>query len=200
MSQVTGAGGEEIGRLVIEKLGLRYLDDEIVEQAAERGGVTPADIADAERRKSFLHRFLDDLGSGLGAEAHAIARVPSVVGGGLAPDLQRLVVDAMQEVAAQGEVLIAAHGAAYALARQPNVLRVHVTASPETRAERLSQSAGLDRNAAERAIRDSDRSRDDYLRRYYGVEHEEPTHYDLVLNTDRLGSSEAADVVARAVS
>src|SRR5215471_13592780 len=101
MSQVTGAGGEEIGRLVVEKLGLRYLDDEIVEQAAEKGGVTAADVADAERRKSFLQRFLDDLGSGLGAEAHAIARVPSVVGGGLAPDLQGLVVDAIREVASQ---------------------------------------------------------------------------------------------------
>lgn len=51
-----------------------------------------------------------------------------------------------------------------------------------------------------KAIRDSDRSRSDYLRRFYGIDTELPTQYDLVLNTDRLSSTDAADVVARAAA
>jgi Cytidylate kinase-like family len=201
ISRVTGAAGEEIGRLVAERLGVRYLDDEIVTGAAERGGVTPADVADAERRKSLITRVLEELGTGLGAEASALARGDLALGDELAPEsLQRLVVDVVEEVAAQGDVVIAAHGASFALAQRPDVLRVHVTASPDTRSRRLSESAGLDTKAAMKAIRDSDRSRSDYLRRFYGIDSESPTQYDLVLNTDRLSSTDAADVVARAAA
>ena len=68
ISRVTGSGGDEIGRFVAKELGFRYVDDEIIAWAAEKGGVSPSDIADAGRRKSLLHRVLDNLGSGLGAE------------------------------------------------------------------------------------------------------------------------------------
>ena len=36
-------------------------------------------------------------------------------------------------------------------------------------------------------IEESDRSRQQYLRSFYGVSEEGPMHYDLVINTDRLG-------------
>ena len=51
---------------------------------------------------------------------------------------------------------------------------------------------------AERAIKGFDAGRADYLRRFYGVAEELPTHYDLVVSTDVLDVREAADLVARA--
>jgi cytidylate kinase len=54
--------------------------------------------------------------------------------------------------------------------------------------------------AAVRSIRGSDRSRTDYLSRFYAIENEQPTHYDVVLTTDRLKITDAADLVARAAS
>ena len=39
------------------KLNVRYLDDEIIARAAAKGGVSPADVADAEQRKSLLPRM-----------------------------------------------------------------------------------------------------------------------------------------------
>jgi Cytidylate kinase-like family len=201
ISRVTGAGGKEIGLLVAEKLGFRYLDDEIIAAAATKGGVSPADVEDAERRKSLLSRVLDELGTGLGAEAASIARVPPVTYGRGAPAaLQLLIVDVVQEMADQGNVVIAAHGASFALAGRTDALRAHVTSSLETRAKRLSESGELDPGAAAKAIRDEDRSRADYLRRFYGVTDELPTHYDLVVNTDRLSDAEAADLVVSAAS
>jgi cytidylate kinase len=197
ISRVTGSGGDELGPLVAEELGFRYVDDEIIARAAERGGVSPSDVADAERRKSFLHRVLDNLGSGLGAEASALSQPPPELRD---DSLQSLVVDVVEELAGQGNVVIAAHGASFVLAGRPDVLRVHVTASPEVRSERVSVSAGLDRKAAVKSIRDSDRSRADYLSRFYTIESEEPTHYDVVLNTDRLKIYDAAELVARAAS
>jgi hypothetical protein len=183
--------------LVAKELGFRYVDDEIIARAAEVGGVSPSDVADAGRRKSLLHRVLDNLGSSLGAEASALALPPPELRD---VTLQKLVVDVVEELAGQGNVVIAAHGASFVLADMPDVLRVHVTASPEVRAERVSASAGLAKEAAVKSIRDSDRSRADYLGRFYTIESEQPTHYDVVLNTDRLKTTDAAELVARAAS
>jgi cytidylate kinase len=199
ISRVTGAGGEDVGRLVAKKLGLRYLDDEIIARAAEKGGVSAADVADAERRKSTLGRLLSELGSGTGAEAWAVTGIAPVVSDERPPAyLPQLVVDVVEEVAGHGDVVIAAHGASFALAGRTDVLRVHVTASPETRARRLSESAELEPRAAAKTISDSDRSRADYLRRFYGIKAELPTQYDLVLNSDRLSSVDMAELVAHA--
>ena len=61
ISHATGAGGDNIGRGVAKGLGFRYVDEEIIELAAERHGVDPELVADAERRKSVLDRILDDM-------------------------------------------------------------------------------------------------------------------------------------------
>ena len=49
-------------------------------------------------------------------------------------------------------------------------------------------------------MRDSDAGRRDYLKRFYNVDEELPTHYDLVVNTDALSVELAAELVTRAAS
>ena len=46
ISHAAGAGGEEVGRLVAERLGFLYVNEEIVARAAAKGGVDAADVAD----------------------------------------------------------------------------------------------------------------------------------------------------------
>ena len=47
---------------------------------------------------------------------------------------------------------------------------------------------------------DSDVRRAQYLRRFYGVVEERPTHYDLVLNSDTLSFELMSDLVVRAAA
>jgi hypothetical protein len=42
ISHAAGAGGEEVGRLVAERLGFLYVNEEIVARAAAKGGVEAA--------------------------------------------------------------------------------------------------------------------------------------------------------------
>jgi cytidylate kinase len=184
ISRTTGAGGEEVGRLVADALGFEYVDEDIVARAAERGGVSAEDVADAERRKSVLRRLLTEMGTGSGVETYGLA--PGA-GGAMTDDMRALIREAIEEVAAQGKVVIVAHAASFALTGREGILRVLVTASPETRAGRFEGS-----------IKASDADRADYLRRFYGVEQELPTHYDLVVNTDAVGVERAAELVALA--
>ena len=112
--------------------------------------------------------------------------------------IRGLIQEAIEETARRGDVVIVAHAASRALSALPEVLRVLVTASPETRAQRLSASREIESKAARRSITDSDAARADYLRRFYGVAAELPTHYDLVINTDVLSIEQAAELVAQA--
>src|SRR5207244_4340566 len=101
-------------------------------------------------------------------------------------DIQSLIRETIEQTAARGNAVIVAHAASFAVGRGPAALRVLVTASPDTRATRVADAEGLDQTRAARAVKESDAGRADYLKRFYDVREESPTHYDLVLNTDVL--------------
>jgi cytidylate kinase len=201
ISHDTGAGGTEIGRLVAERLGFRLVDEEIVARAAERRDVTVADLADEERRKSLLSRILGDLGRG---EA-AMFGTYGVYDWALEPtpdprSLRALIRQSITETADDGEVVIVSHAASLALADRDDVLRVLVTASAATRAARLAAAEGLDEKAAKKSIEANDAGRASYLKRFYGIGSESPTHYDVVVNTDRIPVDASAGLIAQAAS
>src|SRR5436190_7865523 len=141
ISAASGAGGEEVGRLVAEQLGFLYVDDEIITRAAARGGIDPEQVADAERRRSRIGALLDHLAKG-GSEAWAAV---SPVAADEAPSeaVRAFVRDAIAEVAARGRVVIVAHGASHAIGGSGKALRVFVTAPTEERAKRLGAAEGL---------------------------------------------------------
>jgi cytidylate kinase len=201
ISRADGAGGRAIGRLVAERLGFRYVDEEIVARAAAKGGISPADVADEEQRKSALVRLLRELGRGAATESYGFTGPASPASSAPAPDAIRgLVQDAIVETATSGRVVIVAHAAARTLSGDPGVLRVLVSASPEARARRVAEAQELELKEARRAIADSDTARADYIRRFYDVRSEQPTDYDLVINTDAVTFERAAELVALAAS
>jgi len=77
-----------------------------------------------------------------------------------------LIREAIHETAEEGDVVIVSHGASMALAGREGVLRVLITASPETRAGRIA-AAGLGERDAAKAVKESDAARADYFKRFY---------------------------------
>jgi cytidylate kinase len=197
ISRAMGAGGEEVGRRLAERLGFAFADEEIVARAAAKGGIDAGSVADEEERKSRATRVL---------EALALSGDIGLAGGGVplsagdyqpsGPEIRALIRETIEQLAAQGSVVIVAHAASHALPERADVLRVLVTASPAVRAQRLAESEGLDRSGAAKAVKDSDAARRDYLRRFYELKDELPTQYDLVVNTDFLSVDEAAQLIA----
>jgi len=189
--------------MVADSLGYRLVDEEILQQAAESSGVSVDELADAERRTKVIDGLLRNL-----AIAGGAAGVMSP-GGGAAIDLgsgadskslRALIQKSIHETAAQGDVVIVSHAASYALSGSDDVLRVLVTASPETRADRTGEAASLDSKKAAKVVADSDAARAAYLKRFYGVGDELSTHYDLALNSDSLSIELMSDIVTRAAT
>lgn len=193
VSRTLGAGGDEVARLVAERLGFRYVDDEIVVRAAEAADVSEGAVAEAEHKRPLIARILTAMAAAPAPEVGGYVALPVV-----SPDYERLIEEVVKETADAGRVVIAAHAASIPLSGKEGVLRVFVTASSETRAARLAREGELDERAAARAVRDSDGERQDYRKRFYRAGEEQPTDYDLVINTDALSVEQAATVVVAA--
>jgi len=206
ISKTDAALGEEIGHLVAEQLGFRYVDEQVIERAAQLAQVDPALVAAVEQRQPLLRKLLGKLSAardlvgpaalGMGP---AFVGLPAASGSRTTPDdLRMLIQAAIHEIAHEGGAVIVAHAASRTLASRGDVVRVLVTASAETRAARLAAARGLAAEAAATAIATADRNRQDYFRRFHDLAEELPTHYDLVVNTDALTPGQAAEVIASA--
>jgi len=196
ISRSTGAEGEAVGRAVAQRLGFRYVDDEVIEEAAKRSGVDRTLVADAEQRKPLVVRILAHIGE---QSPETLALLPATGTESLPreEDLRMLIVDVLRSLADAGSVVIVAHAASFALAKR-DVLRVLVTASTETRAERVANARTIDSRAAAKTVKRDDEERADYIKRFYKIDRELPTHFDLVINTDALTPEKAADVILAA--
>jgi cytidylate kinase len=195
ISHAPGAGGSAVGRAVAERLGFQYVDEEVILAAADWADLDPAIVADAERRKPLVERVLGGL-----ATAGAEYTSPEALGYGWAAmgpdetDLRALIIDVLHAFADRGSVVIVSHAASFALADR-DVLRILVTASPETRARRVAKADGIGERDGARKVKREDDARADYLKRFYGVGHELPTHYDLVINTDAMTAEAAVGAI-----
>jgi len=199
ISSQDGAGAQEAAQLVASWLGFRLIDEDIVTRAAVEAGVDKGVVADVERRKSRVIKLVEGFGStGLGA-GYVVPGVDIVNQGQPASDeLRGMIRSIIEDTAASGSAVIVSHAASLALAGREDVLRVLLTAPPQTRERRLAATLGVDEKEAARAVKRSDAARGDYIKRFYGISAELPTHYDLVINTEKLAPEHAARLIVEA--
>ena len=197
VSRQFGAGGTLVAERVAEALAFRLVDRALVDSVAARAGVRPEDVARLEERTpGFLERFL-----------HASAVEPPdsfVPPTGAAPDFEegklvRATRAIVRELAAEGRVVIVGRGAWAILAADPRALHVRVVAPRAFRMTQLAERLRTDAKTAQGLLSRSDTERARYFEEYYGLDVNDPAHFDLVVNTARLGvDGAAALIVARA--
>lgn len=192
LSSTDGAGAADVAQLISQALGYRLIDEEIITTAAVEAGVDREVVGDVERRKSVLSRLIEGMAAG------AVVSAPPELIPPASDGLRKAIRIAIDEVASEGKVVLVAHAASFALAGRDGVLRVLVTASEDTRKERLAAERGLDQAQAASLLKRSDAGRSDYLKRFYGVSDEKPSHYDLVINTDKFTADEVARMIVGA--
>ncbi len=207
ISASDGANADEVAFTVADALGYQVVNEEIVAKAAAEAGVDRQSIEDIEHRKSLMARIMERVApSGAARDPEFVQSSDAQITAGMigvafadnagakrpSEELRGLIRSAIDEFMAQGDVVILQHAAAQSLAGREHVLRVFVTASTETRIARLAESLQVDSKRADDMVKKGDSARADYLKRFYGIEHESPINYDLVVNTDSLTTDEAA--------
>jgi len=188
------SGGSEVARLVAGALGWTVIDNEFVDQVAERAGLPAAEVAQLEERAPGLLERL--------ARTLAVASPEMFLASAAAPPVERDEATIVQvterviaEAAAHGRIVLVGRGAQAVLARRPDALHVYVVASKPWRRQLAVERLGVDPARAEQVVDETDRQRDQYVKTYYKRQRHDFVNYDLVVNSERLGLDGAAAVV-----
>lgn len=176
MSREYGSQGDAVATAVAQRLHLRIIDRNLINEAA-RQARTP-EVALAE---------IDELGL-LGVKVTPEA----------AERYRLIVAQMMAEAASQGNVLILGRGGQVELAAHPGVLHVRVVAEPAERQITIQRQEGISAAAAQNRIKALDAARASYLRRQYGVSWEAPYLYALTVNTTLVSVNVASDIIVHA--
>lgn len=214
-----GTGAREIGRLVADTLGIDYVDQEIlVEAATELGVPMEAVVTHDERTAGLGERLATMFRRFLERSATAGAADP-MMGGGLDAVLARTYGEAAQgegmqdvsderyietltgvirELAGHDDVLIIGRGSQVILFDWPASLHVLLVAPLEDRVASVQRRDGLSQEAAAKLVHDTGHGRADFHRKFFKIDVDDASHYHLTLNTTRLTQQQAADLVCDA--
>ena len=198
LAALSGAGGSVVGPRVAERLGVPFVDRQIIRQAADQAGVAESAIAEAaDGAQSRANGVLSTLG-----------RAATVSGAVATPrddlDLQqrRYRSSIEQTIAAAGAAgaVVLGRGGMIVLQKVPGALHVLLRASGAACLEQGMRLEGVDRRTARRHQAAEDRGRRDYVRRVYGVKGDEPDLYHLILDSAALGYEACVDLIVTAAT
>jgi len=230
VSRQRGSKGSYIALAVADRLGLRYLDREIMDSVAREAGVESGLVEAIEERAGRLARVLRLLGArpklptvasaSLREQSSYEERVRALMDhervsqevavakldSGISPtyftrvDYQDLVSSVVLEYATQGQAMIVGRGGQMILRGIPGVLHVQVIARFETRVYNIIQREGVKWREAAHRVRLSDEQRAGYMRRFYNADWLDSSLYDLVINTEQIPDDVAVEMIISATT
>lgn len=176
VSRRMGAQGSVIAKQVAGELGYPLYETEAIHRMAQELGVLESVRAVDEKVPSIFQRLYSH------KSLVYLERLYSVI----------------YELAKQGDAVFLGRGSHLLLREFPCTLHVRVTASADTCIRSL-MGQGLTWEAATRALKRSDDERSAFVRYAFGVDWDDPTRYDLVLNMDKLSVTLAVSAVLHMV-
>jgi cytidylate kinase len=220
ISGQVGAGAREIGRLAAGLLGIDYVDQQMLVEAARQLGVPVESVVThdertaglGERLAAMLRRFLE-------RSAAAGAGDPTLGAGGLDVLLGRTYAEAaageglpeisdeqyvktlaavIRDLATNDNVLIIGRGSQVILRDWPGATHVLLVAPLETRVRSLEERGSIDAERAAQAVNEAERGRCSFHQKLFKIDVNDPAHYHLTLNTALLSQQEAARLIAEA--
>ena len=200
ISRQVGTAGEEVAQAVSNRLGFRYIDYQVIQDAAQEAGVSPETVSEAEHSPPLLTRLLEALARNPGMPAVGWADPTPIATSPLftSSDYRRFVEQVIKATADKGDCVIVGHASQVILRSRFDTVRVLVTGSNAHRARRIRTGMGVEEKEALKIIEKTDHERLDYYRRFYDTGWLTPCSYDLCISTDHLKPEQAAELVVRA--
>lgn len=190
--ELYGAGAEYVAPRVAEALGVPYVEQAFSSLTIEEAEAAQQAREDSEGLLARIFRGLGNAGNVLGdrgAEALFAADDKTLV-----DDNNRKVI----ESTAGGGVLVGRNGAVI-LADRPGALHVLLTGTQEDRIDRAAATAGITRERAATRQASEDRIRREMSEQLYFWNPQDPSRYDMVLNTSRLALDEVVTIIVDVV-
>ncbi len=183
LSRLPGSGGAELGRQVAEALGFGFFGIELVDQIAREVGVQRELVQNLDEHvRLAIERWVID-----GVHARPFSE----------NHYRQGLLRTLGTLREGGLAVILGRGSAYVLP-PAHTLRVLVVASRPFRRKRRSDALGIDPESADLRLAEEERERRSFIDYHFHVDPDDPSLYDLVVNTETLGVAKAARLVVEA--
>jgi cytidylate kinase len=173
ISRQMGSLGCQVAEETARRLGYRMVWREVINQAALRTGVPEMALA-----------TIDELGL-LGLRPSETQQNAYL----------RAVEQVIYELVQEENTVIVGRAGQVILRNALGVLHVRIVAPLVVRIERAAVEMNIAPEAAKKLVEQSDRSRKQYLKRYYNSQIDDPGLYDLIINTERVDILQASAAI-----
>lgn len=190
ISREYGAGGQPVGHLIAEKLGIPFYDKKLVGQVAQESGFAP----------KFIEEHGEHSPSGsVFSYAFAPQGVPGVMNGLSTSDyLWNVQCNVILQLAEKGPCVIVGRNADYILKDRKDVLNVYLHADIPSRVARVLEANPDEKNPEGRIAARDKRRRLNY-QHYTGRTWGMSQNYHICLDTSVLGIEQCAEIILNAV-
>ena len=193
ISRQYGSGGSDVAAQIAAGLGWPLLDNAIIDRVAEKLGTTAAEVeAREERVPSLVQRIADAMALGSPEMLTPIADASLPPSDEALLDVTRRVI---AEAIAAGPVVLVGRGAQSMLAERSDTLHVFCYAPKPALVARAMRRLGIDAAAAQKAVEETNRQREQYVRKHWNRSWAAHENYHLCVNTDWFGIEGAANLV-----
>ena len=198
ISRQLGSGGSFIGQEVARRLGMRYVDREILQRAAVESGLAEGDLEAAdERAAGFWHAVSHLLTSGAAEAPYAAPAISATYEEGVFQLEQRVI----REIAERFDSVIVGRAGYHVLAEHAGASHIMVHARMEWRVARVMEVFRVtDLRAAQEMVERSDRQRARFIRAVTGRHWTDARAFDLCIDTSTTGLETATNLVVALVS
>ena len=182
ISRQFGSLGRTIAQHLSEILQIEFYDRDIVEETAKRMGLPVSVISDKEENPNtavFKRQY--PLGMGIGSMQDEIFSIQENI---------------IRDLAKKESCIIVGRCADSILMDMENHLNVYVYAPVEARLRNCTEILKMDEKTAKKMIREVDRSRELYHRRYCPEYNGPSTNKDLMIDSSRFGVEKTVDILA----
>lgn len=197
VSRMFGSGGSDVAARVARRLGWSLLDNNIVDEVAQRLGLSRAEVSKTEERvPSLSERIAATM------RMSTPEFVLPVADASMTETAETRIVDVTQrvieEAVQQGNAVLVGRGAQCVLADRPDALHVFCYAPKKFLVQYAIAHRGVNPANAEQEVDKMNRQREQYVKRHWGRDWRAFENYHLCLDTGRLGIETAADLVVDA--
>ena len=184
ISRQAGSGGRTLATGLVERLELSLQDHSLVDRIA--------------RDRNLETSIVDQL------DEHAINQAELWIKGifnkriFMKDEYHKALVSVVTRLAAGGSVVFLGRGA-HLILEDKATLRIRVVAERATRLDRIMKRTGLSRAEARALLDETDRNREEFIRKVFKVDASDPGNFDLVLNSDRIKPECMLEIVSLAL-
>ena len=192
-----GSGGRSIGEKLAQRLNVPFYDKALIQGLKEKYELTTEEI---ERLKGQKHNWWADFKRSLKiipsyAAPQMISAKDAIPDFLITDDIFQSETEILRGIAEDESCIIAGRSGFFVFRDYPNHLSIFIQASMDYRISRLVEKRGISREEAERIIKEVDKGRENYVKKYTGTSRYDTRNYDIVLNAEEHTEEEIVDLI-----